>query len=201
MVKFTRTEILELVDKITAAMNRDWFSGVQLNKSDVQKLLDIINSETKARKEAQEQLYRERETHAKQVFAQKREIAKLQPLNLSDRAVQKRLAIQWGYVPKEALDEKITECAVWKERTVVAEGYKAGEVWYWQGAGEDHLESLINSLPVVIRADQLRELTRPKLRMTAEQRHTLAANKFSTSWNIRVAEALIEDVEAHYGIK
>lgn len=38
-----------------------------------------------------------------------------------------------------------------------------GECWYWQGDGGDHLETLVNSLPVVIRADALRELlTAPK---------------------------------------
>lgn len=32
------------------------------------------------------------------------------------------------------------------------------EVWYWQGDGEDHPESMVNSLPVVIRAEDLKEL-------------------------------------------
>lgn len=32
------------------------------------------------------------------------------------------------------------------------------DVWYWQGDGEDHLESMTHQLPVVIRAEQLREL-------------------------------------------
>lgn len=32
------------------------------------------------------------------------------------------------------------------------------DVWYWQNDGHDHLESMVNSLPVVIRADQLRGL-------------------------------------------
>jgi hypothetical protein len=32
------------------------------------------------------------------------------------------------------------------------------EVWYWQGDGDDHPESLVNSLPVVIRARDLRDL-------------------------------------------
>lgn len=33
------------------------------------------------------------------------------------------------------------------------------EVWYWQGDGEDHPESMVNSLPVVIRAGELNALT------------------------------------------
>lgn len=33
---------------------------------------------------------------------------------------------------------------------------RAGEVWYWQGDGEDHLESL--TCPVLIEADDLRAL-------------------------------------------
>jgi hypothetical protein len=32
------------------------------------------------------------------------------------------------------------------------------DVWYWQGDGRDHLESMTHQLPVVIRAEQLREL-------------------------------------------
>lgn len=32
------------------------------------------------------------------------------------------------------------------------------DVWYWQGDGRDHLESMVHQLPVVIRAEQLREL-------------------------------------------
>ncbi|MDL5034406.1 hypothetical protein QRD43_21060 [Pelomonas sp. APW6] len=32
------------------------------------------------------------------------------------------------------------------------------DVWYWQGDGHDHLESMVHQLPVVIRAEQLREL-------------------------------------------
>lgn len=32
------------------------------------------------------------------------------------------------------------------------------DVWYWQGDGQDHLESMTHQLPVVIRAEQLREL-------------------------------------------
>ena len=33
---------------------------------------------------------------------------------------------------------------------------RQGEVWYWQGDGEDHLESL--ACPVLIEADDLRAL-------------------------------------------
>lgn len=32
------------------------------------------------------------------------------------------------------------------------------DVWYWQGDGGDHLESMVHQLPIVIRAEQLREL-------------------------------------------
>lgn len=35
------------------------------------------------------------------------------------------------------------------------------EVWYWQGDGEDHPESMVNELPVVIRAKDLRALMQP----------------------------------------
>lgn len=36
--------------------------------------------------------------------------------------------------------------------------HQRGEFWYWQGDGHDHPESMANSLPVVIRADDLRAL-------------------------------------------
>ena len=32
------------------------------------------------------------------------------------------------------------------------------DVWYWQGDGQDRLESMVHQLPIVIRAEQLREL-------------------------------------------
>lgn len=32
------------------------------------------------------------------------------------------------------------------------------DVWYWQGDHMDHLESMVHTLPIVIRAEQLREL-------------------------------------------
>ncbi len=38
--------------------------------------------------------------------------------------------------------------------------FQRKEVWYWQGDGEDHVESMVNDLPVVIRAYELRELIR-----------------------------------------
>ena len=46
----------------------------------------------------------------------------------------------------------------WRERARTMEEHQRGTVWYWQGDGNDHPESMVNSLPVVIRADQLRAL-------------------------------------------
>jgi len=46
----------------------------------------------------------------------------------------------------------------WRSRANLMHEHQNGQVWYWQGDGEDHLESICNSLPVVIRADALREL-------------------------------------------
>lgn len=45
----------------------------------------------------------------------------------------------------------------YRQRAQTVCEHQKGEVWYWQGDGHDNLESLANSLPVVIRADQLRE--------------------------------------------
>ena len=46
----------------------------------------------------------------------------------------------------------------WRQRAQTMHEHQRGEVWYWQGDGHDHPESMANSLPVVIRADALREL-------------------------------------------
>ena len=46
----------------------------------------------------------------------------------------------------------------WRQRAQAAYEKDKGEVWYWQGDGADHPESMVNSLTVVIRADQLRAL-------------------------------------------
>ena len=65
-------------------------------------------------------------------------------------------------VPRDAWDELERERDWWRTRARTAMQHHEGEVWYWMGDGEDHLESLVNNLPVVIRADQLRKmLTRP----------------------------------------
>jgi hypothetical protein len=58
----------------------------------------------------------------------------------------------------ERLAQVERERDYWSTRARTMVKHAAGDCWYWQGDGEDHLESLVNSLPVVIRADQLREL-------------------------------------------
>lgn len=51
--------------------------------------------------------------------------------------------------------------------------YEQKEVWYWQGDGEDHLESLV--CPVVINAEDLRELLRKAVALAPNpDRATLA---------------------------
>ena len=61
-------------------------------------------------------------------------------------------------VPRAALHEVERERDYYKSRAQTMYEHQEGEAWYWQGDGEDHPESWVNSLPVVIRADQLREL-------------------------------------------
>ncbi|SFE09416.1 hypothetical protein [Paracidovorax konjaci] len=46
----------------------------------------------------------------------------------------------------------------YRQRMQTMQEHQDGDVWYGQDDGEDHLESMVNSLPVVIRADQLRAL-------------------------------------------
>jgi len=45
-----------------------------------------------------------------------------------------------------------------RERLKTVDRHQGKDCWYWQNDGEDHLESMTNALPVVIRADHLREL-------------------------------------------
>lgn len=46
----------------------------------------------------------------------------------------------------------------YRQRAKTMFEHQDGQCWYWQGDGNDHPESMVNSLPVVIRADQLRAL-------------------------------------------
>ncbi len=48
----------------------------------------------------------------------------------------------------------------WRSAFKMIQQYHKSDVWYWQGDGEDHVESMVNDLPVVIRAYELRELIR-----------------------------------------
>lgn len=56
--------------------------------------------------------------------------------------------------------------------------HQRGEVWYWQGDGHDHPESMANSLPVVIRADDLRALIAPVTPALVE-----AAERVPAAWD------------------
>lgn len=53
------------------------------------------------------------------------------------------------------------ELAYWRQRAKTMLDHQDGECWYWQGDGTDHPESMVGSLPVVIRADDLRALMAP----------------------------------------
>jgi len=46
----------------------------------------------------------------------------------------------------------------WRQRAQMMYEHQQRECWYWQGDGEDHLESLVGSLPVVILARDLRAM-------------------------------------------
>ncbi|MFN3375506.1 MAG: hypothetical protein ACK40S_02995 [Burkholderiaceae bacterium] len=43
----------------------------------------------------------------------------------------------------------------WRQRAQTMHEHQAGQVWYWQGDGGDHPESMVNSLPAVIRLKDL----------------------------------------------
>lgn len=56
---------------------------------------------------------------------------------------------------KAQLAEVTADRDRWKENAQRLQRERIGEVWLWQGDGEDHLESL--ACPILITADQLRE--------------------------------------------
>lgn len=72
----------------------------------------------------------------------------------------------------------------WRRRAQAMHEHQRGQVWYWQGDGEDHLESLCNSLPVVIRADALRSLVQPAPAGQGEPVAAIRGGKFQwlVSW-------------------
>lgn len=80
------------------------------------------------------------------------------PQNSSWTALYTRPAAAPDTVPRDAWDALERERDYWRTRARAMIDHAEGTCWYWMGDGEDHLESLVNSLPVVIRADQLREL-------------------------------------------
>lgn len=72
-----------------------------------------------------------------------------------------------------------------RARLQTIQEHRLKECWYWQGDGQDHLESLVGSLPVVIRADQLRELLADgRAQVEALSKELTAANN-STAWHKR----------------
>lgn len=67
---------------------------------------------------------------------------------------------QASKIEKLAGDLKAREADICKDRASlrVIYDYQRGERWYWQGDGQDHLDSMADLLPIVIRAEQLRAL-------------------------------------------
>jgi len=63
----------------------------------------------------------------------------------------------------------------WRERARTMEDHQRCTVWYWQGDGNDHPESMVNSLPVVIRADQLRALIAGGVQSLSQKKATPAS--------------------------
>ena len=71
----------------------------------------------------------------------------------SAQAVAKELA---GW--KDEAESLRRERDYYRERSQMMYEHQRKECWYWQGDGEDHLESLVGSLPVVILARDLRAM-------------------------------------------
>lgn len=81
--------------------------------------------------------------------------------NVIKQAQEPTPCARCGGLEKHAIEMEIQRDH-YRQRAQTMHEHQQGDVWYWQGDGEDHLESMINGLVVVIRADQLRELAAPK---------------------------------------
>lgn len=82
-----------------------------------------------------------------------------------------------------------------RERLATVDRHQGKDCWYWQNDGEDHLESMTNTLPVVIRADHLRALLAQPQPKGAERTSADYALEFA-EYMAKGAERLIEAVNA-----
>lgn len=90
----------------------------------------------------------------------------------------------------------------YRQRCHTMEEHQNGGVWYWQGDDGDNLESMGNSMLVVIRADQLRSLMQPS--PTPQVDSTQATSDLITvrrpttraevEWLVKLAHLLVGDV-------
>ncbi|MDA8522023.1 DUF4406 domain-containing protein [Acidovorax sp. NCPPB 4044] len=78
----------------------------------------------------------------------------------------------------------------YRQRVRTLDEHQEGQVWYWQDDGGDHLESMVGSLPVVIRADQLRAL------LAVARRPQVAAVAVPEGWRLVPAEVKDEMLAA-----
>lgn len=100
-------------------------------------------------------------------------------------------------VPLDALHAAERERDYWKTRARAMLDHAEGTCWYWMGDGEDHLESLVSSLPVVIRADQLRELlAHPAPGVPAKLPSAYATSTEDGTWRVLLAFDNKDDAEA-----
>lgn len=61
-------------------------------------------------------------------------------------------------IPRSAWLEAQKERDYWRNRVDVLHRYSTKDVWFWQDDGYDNLHSLVNTIPVVIQAETLRNL-------------------------------------------
>lgn len=101
-------------------------------------------------------------------------------------------------VPRAALHEVERERDWYKTRAQTMHEHQNGQVWYWQGDGEDHPETLVNSLPVVIRADQLRELIAKPAQEVTQSEPIYQLQRGDGSWIDQ--DKASYDYNAQYGI-
>lgn len=71
-------------------------------------------------------------------------------------------AIKRGEGYEEAYNVALEEVEYWKSRALKSDALLAKDVWIYMGNGEDNLDSISDSVNIVINAAQLRNLIKQK---------------------------------------
>lgn len=161
-----------IVEELEALANRfseGWHDGIKIDANDVMLLCNAaaelrVREETKVPEDffTHQQAWRDAiEMASKRTKTLDDKDYWLHELKAFDAAYESLKPSVKDCHPKhlEAYTKELEhELSYWKQRAATMHEHQQGECWYWQGDGHDHPESMVDSLPVVIRADALRSL-------------------------------------------